>query len=304
MISVLNRAAGFFSQFFFTMNHYIHCKKYKFNFALDSTDWTFGYNQGWQDYFEPIDFKIREQENERRIGHGTITEDVTFQEYRNVIPEMFRYNEDIQLHIKQKQEELDLQPNTYASIFIRRGDKLLCESKYIPTTDYLEVLLKAQPQTQTIFLQTDDYNTYLDIQSYLTTNNQSIKVITLCPPTLFGFTMSDREFYNTQSNFQENQPYIDQIKEKQIQNKLIFDLTKEEMREHMYTFLLGIELVHQSQICVTDYSSNVARFLKLWETKENQVIDVLGTEYDLTRRVPHIDSTTAAPVFKAPSIHC
>lgn len=282
MISVLNRAAGFFSQFFFTMNHYIHCKKYKINFALDSTDWTFGYNQGWQDYFESINLNFPQDFPIKTIGHGKLLKEYNLQEYRNVIPEMFRYNEDIKTYIKQKQEELDLQPNTYSSIFIRRGDKLLCESKYIPTIDYLEVLLKTQPQPQTIFLQTDDYNTYLDIQSYMTTNNLRIKVITLCPPTLFGFTMSDREFYNTQSNFQENQPYIDQIKEKQIQNKLIFDLTKEEMREHMYTFLLGIELVHQSQICVTDYSSNVARFLKLWETKENQVIDVLGTEYDLT----------------------
>lgn len=286
MISVLNRSAGFFSQFFFTMNHYIYCKKHQIDFTLNTENWTFSYEKGWTDYFEPIDLTFQETKETThnnysiRYGHGYIIEDVPFHEYKTIIPEVYRYNEFIKKEIEKKKKELNLDTDKYASIFIRRGDKLLCESKYIPTEKYIECLLKQEPNCQTIFLQTDDYNCYKDIRTYLNkTNQEYIRLITLCPETLFGLTMSDREFYNTQSNFEENQPYIEKIRSMNVQNKLVFDLNKEEMLDHMIRFLVGVDLLNQSSICVTDYSSNVAKFLKLW--KGDKVIDVLNTEYDL-----------------------
>lgn len=321
MISVLNRSTDFFSQFLFTMNHYIYCKKHKIDFTLDTENWTFSYEKGWTDYFEPIDLTFQDKNKNHnystRYGHGYIIEDVPFQEYTDIIPEMYRYNEFMKKEIEKKKKELNLETDKYASIFIRRGNKLLCESEYIPTKKYIECLLKKDPDCQKIFLQTDDYNCYNDIQSYLNeTNQEYIRVITLCPETLFG--LSDQGFYNTQSNIEENPPYIEKIRSMDVQNKLVFDLyqrrfesvtkrgtqlktvtcnvdedssaerikffngiNKEEMLDHMIRFLVGIDLLYQSSICVTDYSSNVAKFLKLW--KGDKVIDVLNTEYELNK---------------------
>jgi hypothetical protein len=263
MISVLNKSAGFFSQFFFTINHYIYCKKRQIDFSLDSSEWTFSYKDGWTDYFKPLELRFGNASEQSRHGHGTVLEDVAYSEYGNVLREVYQYNDFIQSKINEKRRELQLE--NYNSIFIRRGDKLLVESIFIETTKYIEKLLEKDPNCKTIFIQTDDYQCVLDIQSYLKENGLYIRVVTLCPDNLFGFTMSGTEFYNTSSNFQENQPYIDKIRGMNIKNKIIFDLDKEDMLDHMITFLVGLDIVLNSNICVTDYSSNVSRFIKLWK---------------------------------------
>ena len=270
MISVLNKSAGFFSQFFFTMNHYMYCKKRQIDFTVDSSEWTFSYKNWWTDYFKSIDLRFGDKCSEPsdvRYGHGNVLEDYTYSEYSKVLREVYQYNDFIQSKIDEKRAELQL--DNYNSIFIRRGDKLLVESKLIETQKYIEKLLEKDPDCNTIFLQTDDYNCFLDIQSYLNENKEikekNIRLLTLCPETLFGFSMGGTEFYNTSSNFQENQPYIDKIRDMNVKNKLILDMDAESMLDHMVTFLVGLDIVLNSKICVTDYSSNVARFIKLWK---------------------------------------
>lgn len=265
MISVLNRSAGFFSQFFFTINHYMYCKKHRINFTLDSSDWTFSYKNGWTDYFKSFDLDFGNATTNERYGHGTVLENVSYKEYGEVLKEVYQYNDFIQSKIDEKMKELKLINGEYDSIFIRRGDKLLCESRFIETEEYIKKMLEKSPDCKTIFLQTDDYQSYLDITQYIETHGLDINVLTLCPPNLFGFTMSGIEFYKNPSDFKENQPYIDKIRDMNVQNKIIFDLDKEEMLDHMITFLLGVDIVLQSNICITDYSSNVARFIKLWK---------------------------------------
>lgn len=287
MISVLNRSAGFFSQFFFTINHYIYCKKRQIDFSLDSSDWTFSYKEGWTDYFKPLELRFGNQSEQCRYGHGTVLEDVAYSEYGKVLREVYQYNDFIQSKINEKRRELQL--DNYNSIFIRRGDKLLCESIIIETTKYIEKLLEKDPTCNTIFIQTDDYQCVIDIREYLKEKGLYIRVLTLCPDNLFGFTMSGTEFYNTSSNFEENRPYIDKIREMNIKNKIIFDLDKESMLDHMLTFLVGLDIVLNSKICVTDYSSNVARFIKLWKGENvytafngNTQYHEAGEELDIT----------------------
>ena len=48
--------------------------------------------------------------------------------------------------------------------------------------------------------------------NYIRENSLDIQVITLCDSNLYGFTMSGVEFYNTNSNFEENNPYIYKIR--------------------------------------------------------------------------------------------
>ena len=278
MISVMNRSAGFFSQFFFNVNHYIYCLKHKFNFILDTTDWTFSYENGWTDYFLPIELHFPGEKTLGRYGHGNIIEDVPQTEYKLILPIVYRLNDNMKTKLNETMIRLGLETGTYDSIFIRRGDKLLCESTFIQTDDYIETLLAKHPDCSTLFLQTDDYQCFLDAQSFIQTKELNIRIVTLCDENLFGFTMSGIEFFNTPSNFHVNQPYIDSVRERNVQNKIIFDLNKEEMREHMTTFLVGLEIILQSNICVTDYSSNVARFAKLW--KGDSVVHVHGEEYN------------------------
>ena len=266
MISVLNRAAGFFSQFFFTMNHYLYCKKRRINFKLDSSNWTFGYCNGWTDYFKSFDLVYEDAvEFDGSYSHGTVLENVPYFEYAGILREVYQYNDFIQNKIREKMDDLQLVAGTYDSIFIRRGDKLLCESIIIETEEYIKGLLEKNPECKTIFLQTDDYNCYLDIMNYLQNNGLNIRVITLCNENLFGFTMDGTEFFKRESGFSENKAYIDKVRDINKENKVIFDLNKEEMLEHMLTFLIGLDIVLNSNLCATDYSSNVARFIKLWK---------------------------------------
>lgn len=285
IISVLNRAAGFFSQFFFTVNHYIYCVKNKISFTLKSDDWTFLYQDGWTDYFMPIELNFEDSHHTNaHYGHGNVIEDVSFLEYKNALPFVYKYNDFIQSKINEKMHQLKLVKGSYSSISIRRGDKLLCEFKIIETEKYIESLLKIEPDCKIIFLQTDDYNCYNDVMNYIRENGLEIQVITLCDSNLYGFTVNIEngvEFYNTDSNFQENNPYIYKIRSMNVKNKTIFDMNKEEIREHMITFLVEIDIVLQSKICVTDYSSNVRKFIKLWNG--DSVVHVFDEEMDLNK---------------------
>jgi len=240
IVSILNRSAGFFSQFFFTINHYIYCMKHRVSFKLKSDDWTFLYQSGWTDYFLPFDIHFEENSHiHNSYGHGNVIEDVSFLEYKNALPMVYKYNDFIQSKINEKMVELGLSKGQYSSIFIRRGDKLLCESKFIETEKYIEALLLVQPDCKVIFLQTEN------------------------------------------SNFEENNPYIHKIRSMNVKNKIIFDMNKEEIREHMIAFLVGVDIVLHSKLCVTDYSSNVGKFIKLWNG--DSVIHVFGEDMDLNK---------------------
>jgi hypothetical protein len=256
--------------------------KHRVSFKLKSDDWTFLYQSGWTDYFLPFDIHFEENSHiHNSYGHGNVIEDVSFLEYKNALPIVYKYNDFIQSKINEKMVELGLSKGQYSSIFIRRGDKLLCESKFIETEKYIEALLLVQPDCKVIFLQTDDYHCYIDLMNYIKIHKLDIQVITLCDSNLFGFTMSGVEFYNTNSNFEENNPYIHKIRSMNVKNKIIFDMNKEEIREHMIAFLVGVDIVLHSKLCVTDYSSNVEKFIKLWNG--DSVIHVFGEDMDLNK---------------------
>jgi hypothetical protein len=44
-------------------------------------------------------------------------------------------------------------------------------------------------------------------------------------------------------------------------------------------YLVGLDIVLQSKQCITDYSSNVGKFIKLWNG--DSVIHIFGEEMDL-----------------------
>jgi hypothetical protein len=174
-------------------------------------------------------------------------------------------------------QKFHLQNYHYASIFIRRGDKLLEESKFIPTHIYVEYLLSKDKNCHTIFLQTDDYRSYLEMVDYIRLKKYNIQVFTMSNPKDQGmiiFSIFKSAIYNTKQK-------DDYFRQNIIQNtKPIDKYTRDEIKEHVENMLVGIEIVSTSNICVTDYQSNVSRFIKLYHINPNVVYDVRDIHVD------------------------
>jgi hypothetical protein len=189
ILTVLANASGFFSTFFFTLNHYIFCKKNKKNFKIHDNYWIFKYKNGWTDYFKDCTLYFAE-DNDTQIhqcGHTTELGKYSLIEYKNIIGEIYNYNDHVRNLIQERKQKYNLIDNNYDSIFIRHGDKLIWESKLIPTTKYIELLLEKNPNCTTIYLQTDDYNCYLELQEYNKSHQLNIHIICFCETlTLMG----------------------------------------------------------------------------------------------------------------------
>lgn len=192
IVSVMDRDAGFYSLFFFAVYNYLRCQKQGVGFRLDTQNWLFKAKHGWTDYFqEVVDLPdTQNPEDTTTLHYFTHQENLralplqfTQHEYRAaILNTLYRYNDVVQQTIQQTKQRLGLTSGEYDAIFIRRGDKLCSETLYIPTEVYMNNLLQKHPTCHTVFLQTDDYNAFLDIQSYIQTRGLAIRVVTLCSP--------------------------------------------------------------------------------------------------------------------------
>ncbi len=68
------------------------------------------------------------------------------------------------------------------------------------------------------------------------------------------------------------------------EQKTVNDMNSEEKYEHVENMIIGIELVSNSNICVTDYQSNVSRFIKLRHHNFENVYDVENKKIDLENK--------------------
>lgn len=177
----LGSSAGFFSELFFVLNSFIYAKLHKYAFQLDTSRWSYKIKNGWSDYFEPLP---PAEGRVVKVGqHCREHDKYTLQQYRDAINELWRPNDDVSSYIKEKVKELDL-PDTFSALYIRRGDKMISESLYIPTSTYVTALLKQQP---------DDYTVYEEVVDEVKT--LPIRVVTLCPKT----RLEDRRMPNISS---------------------------------------------------------------------------------------------------------
>jgi hypothetical protein len=128
-------------------------------------------------------------------------------------------------------------PSNYIAIFVRRGDKLKREAKYITVTDILEKI-PHQP-TDTFFIQTDDYGVIEEAKRALPTT----RIVSTVPQTKRGsfhhYTQTERgSFHFTRRS-------------------------KQQIREETEEMLVGLSVCLRSSSCWSDSTSNVGRFLKL-----------------------------------------
>jgi hypothetical protein len=313
IISVLKNHAGFYSELFFLLNHYMHIKKINSSFKILSHQWLFKYKLGWEDYFKNIDI-IGEDKNEylkygeewynslsaedkhkytydttqtiRTFTHLFAIGHFTMYDYKNAIKEIYVYNDKIREIINNVKKYLSLK--NYDGIFIRRGDKLISrESNFINSEKFVELLLVKNPQCKTIFLQTDDYNSYLEIQKYIEQKKLQIDVITLCDENTKGgmiiFNYNQEKLSNEKNNNDTNpsRDYIIQSIDTLYKYKPVNTMTNDEIYLHVMDMLIGIDIILESNFVVCDFSSNVSRFIKLAHKNSENVFDILNPDKDI-----------------------
>lgn len=305
--------AGFFSSFFFMINHYIYAKINHHSFRLKTDKWLFRAEKGWEDYFLPMDFNpvqpnLRDQNDIKEIDkHAILLANYPMLLYRTIIQQIYRLNPQMEKKIEDARKTFfqsaipsltGLHDEEYGALFVRRGDKLIQESILIGAENYLQYLLELYPKVRNVFVQTDDYNVFLELLAFQKQNPaiQHIQLYTLCKPHLKGGMVITKETYdycqdpNFDANVQkipmaQNQAYLRENREN-LKAFLPLEMqTPEQVREHTEDMLIGIDFLLKSKVCVTDYLSNVTRFIKFAHPNIDAVYDIIRRSNELDMRL-------------------
>jgi hypothetical protein len=287
IISKLDYSAGFYSQIFFLINHYIYCKENKKNFKIDSNDWIYKSKDGWTDYFENIELNFydsnSESNSEKIYGHNNTLYDYNLESYKKAIPEIYIYNQSLINNINNIKKNFNL--IEYDSIYIRRGDKLVDEIKLSQESIYIKLLLEKNPNCKTIFLQTDDYICFINLQKYINENGLNIRLVTICNETSYGAITNNHYKNKFNNSLKENSEYISSIRDKLENTKPIEYMNNKEKYEHTMELLTGVDICLHSNICICDFSSNVSRFIKLAHDNTNNVFDIHNRNFDFSEKI-------------------
>jgi hypothetical protein len=285
LISKLNNTSGFFSGLFFKLNHYLYCKKYNIDFKMIESNWPYKFKDGWTDYFEDIiltyEKNINNQNTHYEPGCHKILEEFPLIDYKNIIPEFYKnkYNTKTKEHIQNIKQKLGLIDKEYGAIYIRRGDKLIDETKFIPSSKFVDLLLEKYPDCKIIFVQTDDYNSYLEAKKYVNEilKKDNIAIITLCPENIFGAIANSKYLNKIKNNNIDNanKEYVQQIKNI---SKPISDMNPQERYDHTMELITSVDICINSNVTICDYDSNVSRFIKLAHSDFTKVFDVKNTD--------------------------
>lgn len=277
ILSVLDKAAGFFSVFFFTLNHYLNSIRTSQSFKIESSKWLYKYEKGWEDYFLNVDI-INPEDTEpiTVMTHNKINNNYFWGEYRHVIQDVYKYNRETQLQINLAYSILKLEKDNYGAIYIRRGDKLCSESNLFETEKYVQVLLNKYPDCNAIFVQSDDYNVVLEVKKYIQDNNLNIRVLDIMNPSMLGAITHNyyyKQIEEASKNNSNNKDYLSQIKSTLMTSKTVEEMTPTEIYDHTMNMIIGIDICSNSKFCVLDYQSNVSRFICLNHKDYTKVCD-------------------------------
>ena len=136
--------------------------------------------------------------------------------------------------------KLDLRPQEYAAIQIRRGDKiegegrrdafgrLIIEGETTPVSTYVDLIREYAPAVNTVFVLTDDYEAMDELRSLV----PKLRLLTLCPEESAGYR--HREFLQC--------PLEDRTKAIEL-------------------LLTQVQVASQSALFVGPFKSNLSRFV-------------------------------------------
>jgi hypothetical protein len=281
IVNLPKNDGGFFCQIWKLMSRYIFTKKYNLKLYINDSNWMFNHKNGWIDYFEKNFLEII---NESTLLEQPVYLDVdermldqfSLNEYKEAFNEIFILNDSLKQKVIKTLNDFNL--NEYDSIMIRRGDKMYGESYYISTEMYVQKLL--EKDTKKIFVQTDDYNAYLEVCDIV--KDKNIEVYTTCPEDKLGCFVFNYSPEVGSTLTKENDTYLKNLT-KTLKKKSVNMYSSDEMKEHVEEMLVGLEICLRSRYLATDYQSNVTRYLVV---NHNNHINVETDNTDLNYNVP------------------
>jgi hypothetical protein len=284
IVNLPKNDGGFFCQIWKLMSRYIFSKKYNLKLYINDSNWMFNHKNGWIDYFEKNFLEII---NESTLLEQPVYLDVdermldqfSLNEYKEAFNEIFILNDSLKQKVIKTLNDFNL--NEYDSIMIRRGDKMYGESHYISTEMYVQKLL--EKDTKKIFVQTDDYNAYLEVCDLV--KNKNIEVFTTCPKDKLGCFVFNYSPEVGSTLTKENDSYLKNLT-KMPKKKSVNIYTSDEMREHVEEMLVGLEICLRSRYLATDYQSNVTRYLVVNHSNFINVENNKNLDFNIPMRCP------------------
>ena len=256
---------GFYSDALRMLMSYMVCKKEGKPFTIDSRDWIFTHDKGWHDYFTTLEESPVYDTLPQINWDKSDDRQFTVAEYKNAMKEVFVYQPYFHELADKVSKELCL-GSDYTAVFVRRGDKLLGESVYIPTEAYVQLALSTGAST--VFVQTDDYRVVDEIRSMIRVQRPDIRVVTTCPAEKHGhfvFAVETSEVRTMQYQDQNGNKFINNQNVEYLnatrRQKPLMEFTKEEIKAHVEEMIVGMILCQRSKNLVIDHTSNVGRYL-------------------------------------------
>lgn len=158
-------------------------------------------------------------------------------------------------------------PESYNSIFIRGGDKLLYEAKNIHISIYINKLLSIDSNTKNVFVHSDDNLIVEEIIKFILDHNINLRVFKITNNiNNGGAVVMKRLQYGTCKNI-----------------KSIDDMTPMEIKTHTTLMLNAIEIMRKSINVITSYDTNVSRFMKI--NFDCNVYSVNGNNISLDKEI-------------------
>lgn len=271
---------GFFCQLWKLASNYLYAEKNKLQFLLDDSTWMFKHTLGWRDYFSSLNLVSETQSIQSPIYRELEVEDsrlhkFTLKQYNDAFKNIYVFNHSLKERLTTQRATFSL-TDRYSSIMIRRGDKMYGESAYIDTLEYVKQL--EDKNLPIIFVQTDDYKSYEEVCNITKGWETPVQVFTTCPPHQLGAFVFNYAPHSGSKVSDLNNSYLMNLT-KHTQ-KSINKYSPEEMREHVEEMLIGMEICIQSTFLVTDFQSNVTRFLYCNSRSVGSVGDIAGPTFD------------------------
>jgi len=234
---------GFFCVFWFYIQTYIFCRKNDKILYIKDDKWKFKHNNGIDDYIK-LNSNIRKYTtniNETIFySHMNVPDiNLTLNDYIHYSKELFVIKSDIL-------RNYDL-PDTYNSIFLRGGDKLLYEAKQIPIEKYVNKLLENGDNIKNVFVHSDDNLLVEQVRQYIKDNCIDLNVYNI-----------------SNSNSNGGAVVMERLKYGNCKTiKSVDEMSSIEIKEHTVLMLNAIEIMRRSKNVVTSFDSNVSRFMKV-----------------------------------------
>jgi len=149
-------------------------------FFIDDADWNYKYKEGWHDYFTSLKVFDNSTNSTEKYANSSSNAKHSHKisEYIDCIKEIFTPKDHL---IQMSKDKIKSIGGPYTSIYVRRGDKLISESKHIAIPDILNQL-NIHDDGRTVFVQTDDYTVVEELKRVL----PSCKIETLTPSSNLG----------------------------------------------------------------------------------------------------------------------